>query len=289
MSIGARWLLVQVGTPSSVFPYLSLTGTVSRYVINWGDGTDSVVKFDRDDYSNGLYAGNSPFHQYYMEQGQFNVTIKIGRSDLTYDRLSVTIISDSVDDITVSGSNKTDYLYSGSGDDLLKGGAGDDLLRGGAGNDRLIGGGINVRESDNDQLFGGMGNDILLGRGGDDYLVGSNGKDRLVGGTGADTFALARPVNGDGTGFLGSDADRDIILDFQSGVDVLDVTGWHFRRDFVFIDEEAFNGSRRSELRADYTAEGNTILSGDWNGDGGADFSVLLIGVDHLTSTDFIL
>ena len=75
-------------------------------------------------------------------------------------------------------------------DDTLTGGAGGDVLSGGAGQD---------------QLDGGAGADILMD---------GTGNDSLSGGAGADIFVLT----GDGA--------EDTILDFQAGIDRIDLTGW---------------------------------------------------------------
>jgi Ca2+-binding RTX toxin-like protein len=89
--------------------------------------------------------------------------------------------------------------------DRLRGCADDETFRGLAGDDVLIG------QKGNDQLLGGAGNDRLFGDNGDDRLDGGRGVDVVRGGRGRDTFAL-----------LGnSNADR--ILDFQPGLDRLDL------------------------------------------------------------------
>jgi Ca2+-binding RTX toxin-like protein len=77
-------------------------------------------------------------------------------------------------------------FYGTDASDNLSGGAGDDILIGYGGNDTLDGG----NDSDgNDVLYGGTGNDILSGRGGNDWLDGGDGSDVLDGGgTGNDTL-----------------------------------------------------------------------------------------------------
>jgi Ca2+-binding RTX toxin-like protein len=123
---------------------------------------------------------------------------------------------------TLDGGAGDDILYSGSGDDHLFGGAGhdtligdnscglaadNDILEGGAGNDILDGG------NGNDTLNGGSGNDILRGGKGDDILVGGDGIDFLIGGGGADYFELFK------------NQDLDIVVDFQIGVDKIQLKG----------------------------------------------------------------
>ena len=76
----------------------------------------------------------------------------------------------------------------------------DDLLKGGDGNDTLI---------------GGSGADKLFGHNDDDILKGGLGLDSLKGEAGSDRFMLES----------GLTADRDIILDYEDGIDFLDLTG----------------------------------------------------------------
>jgi len=115
------------------------------------------------------------------------------------------------------GGSGSDYLLGGSGDDWLDGGSGDDTLLGGDGNDLLVGGsGLDRLEggAGNDRLEGGTGNDRLDGGSGNDTLVGGAGSDTLLGGDGADTFIF--------------DGGRDLIIDFQDGIDriLLDPALW---------------------------------------------------------------
>jgi FG-GAP-like repeat/RTX calcium-binding nonapeptide repeat (4 copies)/Calx-beta domain len=104
--------------------------------------------------------------------------------------------SDSLD-----GDLGNDSIYGGRGLDTLTGGGGDDILFGGRGVDSLDGG------AGNDSLYGGKANDTLLGGLGDDFLSGENGDDFLTGGSGNDRF------------LLNSDSGSDTILDFEGGID----------------------------------------------------------------------
>ncbi|TQS70016.1 hypothetical protein ERN12_15295, partial [Rhodobacteraceae bacterium] len=63
-----------------------------------------------------------------------------------------------------------------------------------------------------DMIQGSGGNDILHGAGGRDILADGGGSDRLYGGTGADVFVLS------------ADGKRDVIADFQPGIDRLDLS-----------------------------------------------------------------
>ncbi|MEG4201841.1 FG-GAP-like repeat-containing protein [Microcoleus sp. Pol12A5] len=112
------------------------------------------------------------------------------------DFISARKASDSLD-----GGAGNDSIYGGRELDTLTGGDGDDLLFGGRGTDSLEGG------EGNDSLYGGKGNDTLLGGGGDDFLSGENGEDFLKGGSGSDRFLLT------------PDTGSDTVLDFEVGID----------------------------------------------------------------------
>lgn len=79
---------------------------------------------------------------------------------------------------------------------------------GGALNDTLMG------SAGGDVLSGGAGQDSLDGGSGQDILMDGTGMDTLSGGAGTDIFVLAR------------DGAEDTILDYQSGIDRLDLTAW---------------------------------------------------------------
>lgn len=79
---------------------------------------------------------------------------------------------------------------------------------GGALNDTLTGG------TSGDVLSGGAGQDCLDGGSGNDILIDGTGADTLSGGAGSDIFVLTQ------------DGADDTILDYQAGIDRLDLTGW---------------------------------------------------------------
>ena len=79
----------------------------------------------------------------------------------------------------------------------------------------------------NDTLCGGDSRNIILGNRGDDVIDGGGGNDYLFGGCGVDNFVF-RP-----------DFGRDVIGDFQTGTDTLDLSALNF--DSV---EEALGNAR---------------------------------------------
>ena len=83
--------------------------------------------------------------------------------------------------VSMSFSN-SGYFEGGDGNDVAYGGGGTDYLAGGNGDDRLFGNG------GEDILMGDRGNDALDGGNGNDNLYGGSGADRLTGGSGANYF-----------------------------------------------------------------------------------------------------
>ncbi|MFO1210686.1 MAG: calcium-binding protein [Amaricoccus sp.] len=165
----------------------------------------------------------------------------------------------------------------GGGDDSFTGWLGADAVSGGDGVDTLRGG------SGNDALAGDAGNDVLSGGAGNDRLIGGAGADRLNGGDGADSFAFVRP------GDTASGTLRDVVLDFATGVDRIDVSAMDAKstvagnQAFAYIGGAAF-GDHAGELRF-----AGGVLQGDIDGDGVADFSIQITGVTRMAATDFIL
>ncbi|SMX49393.1 calcium-binding protein [Maliponia aquimaris] len=180
------------------------------------------------------------------------------------------------DNDTLNGNAGDDTVLGGSGNDVLVGQDGSDSLDGGADNDVLNG------QDGEDILEGGSGNDILRGGNGDDALAGGEGFDLLTGGAGADSFvfrALSETVVG---------ANRDQILDFQKGVDIIVVAGLH-PGVFEFRGTLPFAPSGNPELRLFETTTGSTIVQMDADGNGTIDAEIRVANVTGLTATDFVL
>lgn len=220
---------------------------------------------------------------------------------------------------TVYGGAGADYINGGAGSDRLDGGVGGDLMIGGSGNDTFVfdsaydiaresaGDGIDTIVSsismnlganlENLELTGsarnGNGNGLanvivgnalankLKGAEGDDHLEGGKGNDVLVGGKGRDTFVFTVTKG------------TDHIADFKHRIDKIDLSDLdaNVRKagngKFKFIGEKEFS-DRAGELRFEEQGK-KTIITADLNGNGHADFKIVLDGHHHVTAGDFIL
>jgi serralysin len=136
------------------------------------------------------------------------------------------------------------------------------------------------------QLFGGADGDRFIGGGGADTLFAAGGSDRLTGGGGADMFRYDSVSDSAGSAI-------DQILDFQSGLDKLDLSridansGTAGNDAFTFIGGAAFSG-KAGELRS-FTSNGMTVIAGDVNGDGIADFQIDFLNGGAPTAGDILL
>ncbi|WP_302897277.1 right-handed parallel beta-helix repeat-containing protein [Mesorhizobium sp. LMG 17147] len=95
-------------------------------------------------------------------------------------------------------------------------------------------------KSGNDHLFGGDGNDILEGGDGADQLTGGHGNDFLAGGKDADVFVFHEATWG-----------TDVIMDWQAGIDRIDLhgTGLHFN-DLEFVTADIDGDGAKDDVFA---------------------------------------
>jgi VCBS repeat-containing protein len=220
------------------------------------------------------------------------------------------------------GNGGNDSLDGGTGTDTLAGGAGDDRYYVDNASDQVVeqpGDGIDTvqasisytlgAELDNlvlatansnsgtgnglgNTINGNSGANVLQGLGGDDLITASGGADTLNGGAGADTL----------TGGIGNDrfvyalttdsgpAARDVITDFVSGTDKIDLTAIDAvagGSDNAFALVASFTGVA-GQLTANFVVD-HYEVAGDTNGDGTAEFVINVVGAAGPVSTDFLL
>ncbi|MFK7752521.1 MAG: fasciclin domain-containing protein [Sedimentitalea sp.] len=152
-----------------------------------------------------------------------------------------------LDDDFISGRNGNDIINAGAGDDVVLGGKGRDTLEGRAGNDTIKG------DQGRDQILGGKGNDDLDGGAGGDTIQAGLGDDTIAGGAGNDMLFGHK---GDDVFVFNANEGNDIVQDFRSGQDLIDLTSF----DFTDISDLTLNGNAD---RAVIRLEGTTIVLDD--------------------------
>ncbi len=93
----------------------------------------------------------------------------------------------------------------------------------GVGRDTLLGKVSGPNDMFDDLILGGVGYDSLSGLGGNDYLIGGRGADTLIGGTGRDVLRGGGADLGDDNFVFSGRFGRDRIVDFENGVDHIDL------------------------------------------------------------------
>lgn len=250
-----------------------MSGDAGNDYMDGGAGNDSMFGGDGFDYMLGGDGNDS------MYGGDGHDTVSGGNGDdLVSGGAGNDVLYGGNGNDRIYGDNGHDVLYGGFGNDMLFGGAGhdllmgedgDDYLSGGEGNDTLRGG------AGADVLFGGAGHDVLFGDTGNDSLQGGAGYDTLTGGAGADVFVFTTADNFDGA--------MDVITDFQSGVDRIDLSG----RNLNYIGSAGFSGA--GQVRFDTSQPGSSRLLIDLDGNGIAELTIDLGATATLGASDLML
>lgn len=272
----------------------TLDGSFGADFLYGFEGNDTLIGGVGDDYLDGgtgndAMSGGSGIDRYYVDSTGDTVSEAGGSGyDTVYSSVNFTL-ADGLDRLELSGTAAigtgnalANKLYGTAFVNTLNGMDGDDYLYGLDGGDTLNGGnGV-------DRIYGGSGNDFINGGAGNDQLFGGSGDDDLTGGTGADLFRYAADAV---TGAHWSDIIRDFSraegdkIDLAS-IDANSVGGTGNDR-FAFIGNAAF-GNVAGQLRT-WISGSTTGIEGDMNGDGLADFSIVLIGPIALLASDFQL
>ncbi|MFC3181955.1 calcium-binding protein [Cypionkella sinensis] len=269
----------------------NFTGTRFADVINGGDGNDSLYGGNGNDRLDGGSGNDS------LVGGAGNDSLTGGLGD---DRLQNDAGNDTLDggggndtavfvgsaaatvslalgtaQVTGYGTDTLRYienLLTGSGNDDLTGNSNANRLQSGAGDDTLR---------------GGAGNDLLYGSAGADRLIGGSGRDLQYGGANdgaTDTFVFTAITDS----AIG--AARDVIFEFVSGTDDIDLSGIDANAAVAGNQVFAWGGTTAAANAVWYSVSGaNVLLRGDVNGDGVQDFEIQLSGVTSLTASDVLL
>ena len=156
----------------------------------------------------------------------------------------------------------------------------------GAGKDTLTGF-ENLTGSDfADKLTGSAAKNLLSGGDGNDIIYGGSGADTLIGGTGADIFVFKAISESTLAGY-------DVITDFQSGLDRIDLSAIDANKNAKGDQSFQFGGEsvQVKPRSVTWSEDGvNTIVQADVDGNSVADFRIALVGLGlSLTATDFVL
>jgi Ca2+-binding RTX toxin-like protein len=259
----------------------TLTGNAANNSITGGSGADTIDGKAGNDTIDGkagadTMIGGSGNDTYYVDDaGDMIIEASSSGTDKVMSAITYTL-GTGLDNLTLTGSAAIDGTGN-QGTNVITGNTAANTLSGLGGNDTLIG------LAGDDRLDGGIGTDILRGGAGADVLIGGTGNDRF---------------DFDSISESGLGASSDQILDFVKGQDRIDLGGIDARAGtsandaFALIGSSAFSGVA-GQLRFE-TVDGpggpTTLVQGDVNGDGVADFAIALVG-QSLTfqASDFIL
>ena len=225
----------------------------------------------------------------------------------------------------LSGGAGDDWMRAGNGVDSLLGGAGNDNLNGGRGADHHAGGegddtyviddagdvvveaageGYDTVRSKISYVLGdnlerlyllksggdvnATGNaldNVIFGNHGDNVITGGGGRDILTGFDGVDTFRFTAVSDSAADAY---DVIRDLTL--EDVIDLRDIdASTETDGDQAFTLVESFS-NEAGQLTLIYNAVRDfTWLAGDTDGDGVADFRVLLLRGDHTDFDNFLL
>jgi Ca2+-binding RTX toxin-like protein len=173
--------------------------------------------------------------------------------NVTLTAASTLNLSNQTEGFTITGSSGIDSITAGSGNDTIVGAQNDALLDGGGGTDTLnIGASfastsdaqiVNIEnitltasgttlnlsnQTEGFTITGSSGADTITGGSGNDTITGGGGADTMTGGSGSNTFvvnATDSNVTIGGTGNSGTITGYDVITDFKTGSDTLDLSG----------------------------------------------------------------
>lgn len=189
--------------------------------------------------------------------------------DAMMDSVQTEFVPDVPYNVSFIGKGGNDIFAGSKFNDILWGAAGDDVLSGRVGNDSIAGG------SGKDSLIGGWGDDTLNGGLGLDTMSGNGDADTLV-------FNSVLAARGDRiTDFVLADGDR---IDLR----LVDAIAGNVGFDgFLYIRNTGFGG-HAGESRLGHGPL-NTFVEADTNGDGHADFTIVLSASVAIDATAFIL
>lgn len=260
----------------------TVTGSAARDELIGGHGRDTLIgKQAADDLHGGRHAdvlmGGRGHDSLNGAKGDDSIFGGSGR-DFASGGSGDDIIHTNSGRDRVRGGEDDDIIYSGAGNDSVEGNEGSDTIYGGAGDDFLSG--------DGGQSFGyAVMDDTIYGGAGNDTIDGAEGADTMTGGAGRDTFLF--------NGVMDSRAsDADVITDFEITQDWIDLhdldANVRQRGDqrFDYIGNREFDAAGQVRVERDGD---NRIVQIDRNGDGNAEFAIVLENVSGMSRDSFLL
>jgi VCBS repeat-containing protein len=300
-----------------------LTGNAGDNILDGGAGADRLA----GGAGNDSYVVDSAGDIVVESSGQ-GTDLVMASINYTLGKYVENLTLTGVADISGSGNTLANIINGNAGHNIINGGGGADTLIGGDGNDTYIVDNIGdqvieaagqgtdeVRSSLNWLLndhvenliltgsrnISGHGNELdnlIIGNSGANLLNGHGGADHLIGGGGKDIFAFSSADDiGNHPGISSDD-----ILDFAAGdhIDLsaldADINSIGSNDAFQSIGGAAFShvaGQLRfavdTSLTDPVTGRTGYLVEGDMNGDGQADFSLVVHTAKVLTNSDFVL
>lgn len=241
-----------------------ITGNASNNILTGLGGDDTLIAGGGTDTLRGGLNNDT----YVISNLPVTITELLNQgTDTVESPVTYTLLAN-VENLTLTGGDAINGTGNGLAN-ILTGNSNNNTLNGGAGLDTLNGG------DGNDTLNGAAGIDILNGDNGADTLIGGPSADTLIGGAGADIFDYLAAVG------HSNPANRDTIMDFETGIDTIDLSAidanvlaaFPGNQAFIFIGSDAFSGG--GQLRYD-SATG--LLQANINANAAAEFEIQLFG-----------
>ena len=217
-----------------------IVGKASNDTIAGGAGSDRLISGD----GSNLLLGNEGNDTLAASSSRSNTVNNVFNGGVGNDLIVDRIIGNDSNSF-LSGEADNDTIFGFSGKDNILGGTGADGINGGAGSDRILG------EDGDDELEGGDGDDLIIGGNGSDFIRGLEGFDILTGESGVDFF------------YLIPNTDRDVITDFEDGIDKLVLTPTpQFDSEFNFSDLSIVPSNNGTKIVLNQTNETLATLRG---------------------------
>jgi serralysin len=291
----------------------TLVGSSGDDLLDGGDGDDSLIGGAGNDRLRGG-AGNDSF-----SGGLGADVFEGGAGDDFY---LIADLDDQIIENSGEGNDTVRVLVSGyklaEGVETVVLGGGVASVNGNGGNNRLAGNAeANVIDggAGNDTIEGDAGNDRLLGGDGNDTLMGGTGVDTLTGGAGDDRFVIGKADLADQVATKSGKLSLDIITDFVSGSDKIDLSGIGDANSLISGDQtfkfvgkadakageigfKTFGNINAAESALGYDLDGIdgpgavgpvTVIYGNTDGDKDAEFAIVVYGKLDITQNDFML